>query len=125
MVLSRSLRRIVAFAAATLFLACQTTAFVYARSADVLQPGGISAQGPCHDSEQQSDQTSRDNVCQANCLSQLTSSGAGVFAATDLPAITTRTDRIVAVAHLASPAEPPLLLVEPPPLAILHCCLRN
>jgi hypothetical protein len=128
MVLSRSLRRMVALAAATVFLACQGTMVAYARVADGAGSAAVVAQGSCHDSGQQTGDTTSRNTCQANCQSQVTSSsqsGANVFAAVDLPAITFRFDPIELVARSASPAKPPRLRVESPPLAILHCCLRN
>ena len=109
-----------------LFLACQGTAVVYARAVDS-QPSGA-AQGSCHDPGQQDSKTTGNSDCQANCQSQHNSSSqsfTNIYAVTDLPAITVRIDRIVAVADSALSAEPPLLRVEPPPLAILHCCLRN
>jgi hypothetical protein len=114
----------VALSAAVLFMACQGTAAVYASSIGIAGSGA--AQGSCHDPGQPAGKIANNNACQANCQSQLTSSGASVFAATDLPAITTRIDRsIIAVADSVLLPEPPLLRVEPPPLAILHCCLRN
>jgi len=126
MLLSRSLRRLVAGAVAVLFLACQGAAIVYARAADSQQSGA--AQGSCHEPGQQDSRTTSNNDCQANCQSQHTSSSPSfdnIFATTDLPAITVRIDRIVAVADSALPAERPLLRIESPPLSILHCRLRN
>ena len=124
--LSRALRRFVASTVAILFLACQGMAVTYASVPAAAQPGTAAAPGPCHDSGQQSD--AANGKCPAQCLSQNNSSaqsGVSIFAATDLPAITVSTDRIVAVADSAPPPEPPLLHVEPPPLRTLHCCLRN
>ena len=124
--LSRSARRFVAGAAAVLFLAFQGANIVYAHSNGA--PGSDAAQGSCHDSGQQTGKAANTNACQANCQSQLTSSGSsgfGLLAAADLAAITTHVDRIVAVADSAIPVESLLLQVEPPPLTILHCCLRN
>jgi len=126
--LSKALRRYLAGTIAVLFLACQGMAIVYARSLDAARLGAEAAQESCHDIGRQSDSNTQKNTCQANCDSQLTSStpsGASVHAAADLPAITTRTDRIIAVADSAPSAEPPLLRVESPPLRTLHCCLRN
>jgi hypothetical protein len=123
---STSAKRLVAGAAAVLFLACQGTAVVYARAVDSQQSGA--AQGSCHEPGQQDNKTTGNSDCQANCQSQHNSSSqsfANVHAVTDLPAITTRIDHIVAVANLAPPVQSPLLQIEPPPLTILHCCLRN
>jgi hypothetical protein len=123
MILSKSLRRYVALSAAVLFMACQGTATVYASSIGIAGSGA--AQGSCHDpGGQQTDKTANDKACQANCQSQSTSSGASVFAATDLPAITTRIDRIVAVADSVLLPEPPLLRIESPSLLVLHSRLR-
>ena len=122
---SRSVRRFVAGAAAVFFLACQGTAIVYAHSSGAPESGA--AQGSCHDPAPQTGDTTYKNTCQANCQSQLTSSSpfvANISTAADLPAIAARIDRIVVVVDSPRPADP-LLWVEPPPLAILHCCLRN
>ena len=113
---------------AVLFLACQGMAVVYARSLNAAGSGAETAQESCHDIGRQGDSNTQKNTCQSNCDSQLTSStpsSATIHAAADLPAITTHTNRIAAVADSAPLAEPPLLLVEPPPHSILHCCLRN
>jgi hypothetical protein len=127
MIPRRSLRRWVASVVAVLFLACQAAGMVYARSADIPQPDGVAVQGSCHDSGQQPGTPSR-NDCEVNCESQLTSSSPSsptVLAATDLPAILIHVDSIVAISERASSIEPPPLRAQPPPLAILHCCLRN
>ena len=124
--LSKPAQRFVACTAAVLFLACQGAGVVYAHSSGA--PGSGAAQGSCHDPGEQTGNAANTNACQANCQSQLTSSGPsalGVLDAADLAAITTRVDRIVAVADSAIPFESPLLHVKPPPLTILHCCLRN
>jgi len=128
MILSRSLRRLVAMLAAALFLACQGMAVVYAHSNGVPGSSAGAMQGSCHGAGQDADQNTDNSAYQAQCQFQHTSSsasGANVFAAADLPAITAHSDRIVVVADLVPLPEPPLLRVEPPPLAILHCCLRN
>ena len=127
MVLSRSLRRFVAGIVAVLFMACQGTMIAYARSIDAPGSSAGAVQGPCHDAGQQTGDTTYENTCQANCQSQLTSStpfSANVFAAADLPAVTAPIDRTVVVADSVPPADP-LLWVEPPRLAIIHCRLRN
>jgi len=126
--LSKALRRTVAGIVAVLFLACQGMAIVYARSLDAARSGAEAAQVSCHDAGLQTDSNTPKSTCQANCDSQhasSTPSGAYVHAAADLPAITTHTNRIAAVAGSAPYAEPPLLRVESPPFRTLHCCLRN
>jgi len=118
----------VAGAAAALFLACQIANVVYARPAGVPQSDRVTLQGSCHDPEPQSDTTFRMNDCQANCQSHVTSSlpsSAAVLAATDLPSVANHAGCIVVFADLTLPAEAPQLRVTSPPLAILHCCLRN
>jgi hypothetical protein len=125
---SKSARRFVAGAAAVLFLACQGLAVVYAHSSGAPGSSAGAAHGSCHAAGQDADKNTDNSVYQAQCQFQHTSSsasGANIFAAADLPAITARIDRIVAVANSVRLAESPLLRVEPPPLAILHCCLRN
>jgi hypothetical protein len=124
----RSLRRFVASIVVMLFLACQAAGTVHARSAEVPQPDGVAAQGSCHDLGQRPDTSSGKSDCQVNCESQLTPSSPSspmVLAATDLPAILIHARSIVAISERASSFEPPLLRAEPPPLAILYCCLRN
>ena len=124
--LSKSARRFVASAAAVLFLACQGAGVVYAHSTGA--PGSDAAQGSCHDPGEQTGKSANINDCQANCQSPLTSSGSsglGVLAAADWAVITPRIDRSVTVAGSATSVESLLLQVEPPPLTILHCCLRN
>jgi len=123
---STSARRLVAGAVAVLFLACQGAAVVYARAVDSQQSGA--AQGSCHEPGQQDSKTTGNSDCQANCQSQHNSSSqsfANVHAVTDLPAITVRIDRIVAVADSVLLPEPPLLRIESPPLLVLHSRLRN
>lgn len=127
MILSRSLRRLVAGAIAALFLACQGMSIVYARSVDAPGSGVGAAAGSCHDTGQQAGNAAGNSACPSNCQSLNNSSSpssANVLAVTDLPAITTRIEPVASVAKSALPDEP-LLLVEPPPLTILHCCLRN
>lgn len=128
MILSRSLRRFVAGAVAVLFLACQGTMVTYARAADASGSTAGAAQGSCHDPVQQSGDTTYKNTCQVNCESQINStspSGATIFAAADLPALTVHFDPIKFVSRSISLAALPQPRVESPPLAILHCCLRN
>ena len=101
---------------------------MYAHSSGAPRSGAAAAQGSCHAVGQDADKDTDNNVYQAQCQYQhapSSASGAQVFAVADLPAITARTDRIVAVADSELLPEPPLLRVEPPPLVILHCCLRN
>lgn len=127
MIRAKSLRRFVAGAAAVLFLACQSTSVVYASPSDIPQSERVTLQGSCHDPERQSDETFRMTDCQANCQSQVTASlpsSATVVAATELPVVTIRAERNIAFADSTLLAKALPLRVKPPPLAILHCCLR-
>ena len=126
MFLSRSLRRIVAGTAAVLFLACQGMAVARASSLSLPQPGAGAAQESCHDAGKEAGKNA-EGTCQTQCQFQNTSStpSAFVYSTTDLPAITVVFDRSVAVVNSAPPVASRLARIEPPPLRILHCCLRN
>ena len=124
--LSKTLRRLVACAGAVLFLGCHSVGIVYATASSVAQPGA--AQESCHHPGQQTDAAAGQDIQHTSCQYQNASSspsGAGVFAATGLPAITVRMAPVTANDGSKFPAASPLLRIEPPPLAILHCCLRN
>ena len=123
MLLSRSLRRLVAGTAAVLFLACQSAALAQVCFTFALQPEAAGAQMPCHST---GDGNGAGGSGQNHCDSATASaSGFSIYGLAELPAITTHIDRIVVVAGSAVPTEPPLLRIESPPLSILHCCLRN
>jgi hypothetical protein len=127
---STSARRLVAGTAAVLFLVCQGMAVVYAHSSGAPGSSAGAAQGSCHGAGGDADKNTDNSVYQAQCQFQHTSSsspasGANIFAAADLPAITTHIDRIVAVADSVLLPEPPLLRIESPPLLVLHSRLRN
>lgn len=125
--LSKALRRFVAGTVAVLFLACQGMAIVYSRSLDAPGSNAAAASSPCHDPGSQAGNTAGSYSCPSDCQSLISAtspSGAGFFDVTDLPALTARLKPVAAVAGLALPDEP-LLLIEPPPHSILHCCLRN
>lgn len=123
MILSRSLRRLVASLVAVAFMGCQGVALAHARSLDTAGSGASKATGSCHDTGRKSGHGANGNACQSLNTSS-SPAGATVYAVTDLPGITTRVELF---ARVASPVQPdePLLDIEPPPLAILHCCLRN
>jgi len=127
MLLSRSLRRLVASIVALAFLGCQGVALAHARSPDATGSGASKVAGSCHDAGQEPGDVANSNACQSNCQSLNTSSsssGANVYAVTDFPAIAALVEPFVQVAGLVQPDEP-LLRIESPPLSILHCCLRN
>jgi hypothetical protein len=126
MFLSRLMRRFVAVAAAALFLACQAMAVASAPSPAFAQSGADAAQLPCHDGGGEAGKSAGEG-CPAQCQIQNASSTLSkiVYSTTDLPAITVAFDHFVAVASIAPPVVSWLARIEPPPLRILHCCLRN
>jgi len=126
MLLSRSLRRLVACTAAVLFLACQGVGVALASFPAGSQSGAGAAQEPCHDAGRESGNRTGGS-CHAQCQFQNASSTPSkvIYAATDLPAITVDFDRFVTVVNSAPPVVLPLARIEPPPHYILHCCLRN
>lgn len=123
MFLSKSLRRLVAGTAAVLFLSCQGMAVARASTPAFPQSGAGTAQASCHGAGNNTD----DNVYQAQCQSQNTSSTLSkvVYSTTDLLAITVAFDRAVTAVHSTPQVTLPLARIESPPLSILHCCLRN
>jgi hypothetical protein len=122
--LPRLLRQFIATAVAVLFLACQGMAITYSAPRDGHPADAQFTPESCHETGK----SAQISTCQANCESQIASSSASItslLAAADLPFITIAIDRIAVVADSAPLAEFPLLRVEPPPLRILNCCLRN
>lgn len=129
MLLSRSLRRLVAVIAAALFLACQGMAVARA-SPPLAFPQSNAATAPesCRDTGQDTSKNTDDNVCQAWCQSQNASSTlfkVSVFTAADLPALITGSVQPVHVAQRLTPVEPALARAQSPPLPIVLCRLRN
>ena len=124
--LSKALRRLVASVVAVLFLACQGMAAVYASlPLGAPQPGSATAQESCHDLGRQSG--ANDNARLTQCQSQYASSQpiAQFFSTDDLLATAIVVAPPVAVADTAVAPDLPPLGIEPPPLRILNCCLRN
>jgi len=126
MFLTKSLRRFVAYTAAVLFLGCQGMAVASAPSPALAQSGADAAHGPCHDVGGEAGKNAGDG-CPAQCQFQNASSTPSkvVYSTIDLPAIAVDFDRYVAVVNSAPPVASRLARIEPPPLRILHCCLRN
>ncbi len=126
MFLSRLSRQWVVRFAVAMLLACQSVAVVHARVLGTPPPDNTAA-GSCHESE--ADSTGGDEqVFSARCQSQnasSTPSGVNVPAADSLPPIVVQAARFAAEIAAALPVDPPLLQVAPPPLSIVHCCLRN
>ena len=123
MLLSRSSRRLIAGIAAVLFVACQSVALVHAGIPGAPQPDAGMALDSCHDSGN----SANDNeVCEGSCRTVSSSLfKVNVFAVTDLPALTVSVARFVPFNDAAPRVEAWTSHADPPPLAILHCCLRN
>ena len=108
-----------------LTLLCQSTALAHACG-----PGAASivAHPPCHETAANDTQGPAHDAHSAPCLSQATSSSPAlpdIPPLAGLPALVIR-DAFLKVEESALPvSEPPPLRGKPPPLAILHCCLRN
>jgi len=126
MALSKSLRRFVACAAAVLFLGCQGMAVASAPSPAFAHSGADASQGPCHDAGGEAGRNAGDG-CPAGCQFQNASSTPSkvVYSTIDLPAIVVAFDHFAPVVNSAPPVVSWLERIEPPPLTILHCCLRN
>lgn len=124
MFMSRVQKRAVVVIAGMAFVLCQSAAIAQACLTMAPQPDAVATQQPCHGMPDQSG-SQTDTGIQGGCqYASSALSGLDVFATTDLPAITVRIDRIIAVADSALPAEPPLLRIESPPLLVLHSRLR-
>lgn len=125
MMLTPALRkRITILTAAVALLVCQSAAFAQWCVAPPGASGSVAAQLPCHAAGTESDPAG--DGTPAACAEALLAEQAGflVYDLADLPAM------IVAAPdpeniHLRPAPEPPLLRTEPPPLRIVHCCLRN
>ena len=123
MFLSRHSRRLVAQIAAVLLVACHAVAIARASAADVPHSNAGAATVPCHDSGQD-DLGSGSAQCDT-ALSSASKTSALDYRAVDSPAITVYVDRFWAAADPSSRAARQLPRIEPPPLILLHCCLRN
>ena len=117
-------KRLVAAAAMLAMLLCQSTALAQACSRTAAHPDGAATDHPCPagaDPAQQSHGTAEAG-CQVS--SSPTQPANYVYDVTDLPAVRVSAPR----ADDPAPAlymDAPLLRTEPPPLRIVHCCLRN
>ena len=125
MFLSRPSRRWIARVAALLVVACHTVSVAQAAAAGAPQPGSETASLPCHALHAGG---AGNDVSPTNCDRAASSSAkTGSFDshAMDMPVATVHVDRLAAVMDLRSPPELRPARVEPPPLTILNCCLRN
>jgi hypothetical protein len=120
---SRSTRRFVACVAAMLFLACQSMAGASAPSSPA--PLGADAVPPCHAAGEDAGEKAGDSSAQCQFQNASSTPSTVVYSTIDLPAITVAFDRSAAVVDSAPLDTPRLARIEPPPLRILHCCLRN
>ena len=129
MTLSKAARRVVVGITAVFTLLCQSTALAHACAASSSQPAAAVTHAPCHDTGAGDTQGPANDTHRAQCLSQATSSSPAL---PDVPLLAGLPPLVV---HAAAPgigeirflpvSEPPPLSGEPPPLTILHCCLRN
>ena len=116
-------KRLVAAAAMLAMLLCQGAALGQMYSRTVAHPDGAAMAQPCHHG---SDPAEKDGEAGASCqVSSPSPQPANFFHdVTDLPALRLGT-RLADEPASALHADAPLLRTEPPPLRIVHCCLRN
>jgi hypothetical protein len=110
--------------AIAMLLGCQSLALVQAPAASAALTGHAPAPHTCHDP---AGDGSGDKF-EGQCPSTHAASAPAVIqipAATALPTIAIREGILDRVVGAARPVESQLVLIEPPPLTILHCCLRN
>jgi hypothetical protein len=123
MFLSRSSRRLIAQIAVVLLVACHAVAIARASVANAPHSSTGAATAPCHDGGQDDPGAGLAQCDTALSLASKTSSLD--YRAVDSPALTVYVDRLSAASDLSPPAERRLPRIEPPPLTILYCCLRN
>ena len=128
MTLSKAARRIVAGITAVVVLLCQSTALAQACAGSSAQPAAAMAQPPCHDEGGNDARGPAHDAHPSQCLSQATSSSPAlpdIPLLAGLPALV-MISTALRIGETGLPvSEPPPLRGEPPPLTILHCCLRN
>jgi hypothetical protein len=127
MLLSRRTTRFVAVLAGAFVLLCQTAAAAQACAQAPAVAGEIASAGPCHDAVPQPGDPAG-HAFQQNCPAQHASAG---FAKLDIPQAADLPGLEVQPGWLHAPVRDRLISIalparaEPPPLTILHCCLRN
>jgi hypothetical protein len=117
-------RRLVAAVAVLAMLLCQGAALATACSGTTAHPDSAGMAPPCHaaaDSAESPGQTAEAG-CQVSSPS--TQPANLLHDVTDLPAVRVSA-RLVDDPAPALYADAPLLRTQPPPLRIVHCCLRN
>jgi hypothetical protein len=117
-------KRLVAAVAMLAMLLCQSAALAQACSGTAAPPDGAAKEQPCHAGSDPAQQPGE--AAEAGCLISSPSAQTATFFydVTDLPAIRVSA-RLVDAPAQALFAAAPLLRTEPPPLRIVHCCLRN
>lgn len=128
MTLSKAARRTIAGLTAVVLLLCQSIALAHACAASTAQPAAVAAHPPCHDAGENDAQGPAGNAHSPQCLSQATSSSPAlpdVPLIAGLPALVMRASALQIAETRLPVSEPPPQRGEPPPLSILHCCLRN
>jgi hypothetical protein len=123
--LRKKRRRLVAGALTVFLLACQSGGISYGRVPDPQQT--LAPADACHESGQQEGNKNSRDGCHAICQAQLSppAQSANPCAVVELHAMAARQIGNGAGKDLTLPRDPPFLRAEPPPLLILHCCLRN
>jgi len=117
-------KRLVAAIAGLFFLLCQGLALAQACSLSATQSESQNQQ-PCHSAGEPQDSNTASGQGQCETTSPI-ASGFSFFGIDELLALTVRLpDSHLAAAPEPSSFESPLLRIEPPPLRIVHCCLRN
>jgi len=124
MFLSRLTRIRVAGFAAVMLLACQSLALAQGPVLNAALTGTAPAPHSCHDPGGDGSGGQSEGDCPSTHAFTAPSQ-AQIPGATALPAITVRTGLLDREIGAAPPVESQLVLIEPPPLSILHCCLRN
>jgi len=128
MTLSKAARRVVAGITAIVVLLCQGTALVHASAGSATQPAAAIVHSPCHDAGGNNAQGPAPDAYQSQCLTEATSSSPALPDIPPLAGLPALVIRAAAdgIGQTGLPvSEPPPLRGKPPPLIILHCCLRN
>lgn len=126
MFVSKLTRNWIAGIAAVMLLGCQSVALGHGRAFNPPAATNEPGMHPCHDIE--SSGNSGSGAHEARCLSKhafFTPSGANIPVLDSLPPFGVRIDRIATESATTLPVESRPVYIEPPPLRILHCCLRN
>jgi hypothetical protein len=126
MFLSRRSRLRVVSIAILLLLACQSVGIAHGRTLTASGPANEPVMHSCHDLGSSKD--GNEGTHEARCQSKhafFTPSGADVLALDSLPSIIVRIERLATNSAVTLLAQSRPVHIEPPPLRILHCCLRN